>query len=172
MINFRILIIGLIYLILVTIVCVDYNASYVTNETTLLENTILEPEKHIEEQKSDFELLQESCSIYESYENWYCMAEIPKSDWFYVDYIIFSESSYDMFAYNPGDDDGMGPALGLCQIKEKSIHNLDTYYLSPINQLKECDDFVKNYQIGPNSDGPKYGTWENAYNFHIENGWW
>lgn len=86
-------------------------------------------------------------------------AGIKSSDYYYVDYIITKESSWNEKAIN-----SKSQAYGLCQALpgEKMKSTGEDWKTNPITQLKWCNEYAKS----------RYGSWEEAYNFWINNNWW
>lgn len=86
-------------------------------------------------------------------------AGIKSSDYHYVDYIITAESNWNYTATNP-----YSKAYGLCQAlpPEKMAVSGSDWKTNPDTQMDWCNGYANS----------RYGSWENAYNFHKANGWW
>lgn len=95
-----------------------------------------------------------------SHTDWMAAAGIDSDDYGYVDFIISHESGWAPTKYNYA---GSG-AYGLCQAlpASKMVTAGSDYMTNPITQLKWCNG----YAVG------RYGSWERAYNFWINNHWW
>lgn len=75
----------------------------------------------------------------------------------YVDYIAFKESTFDYTAIN--DETG---AIGIFQLNPH-WHEIPPYYKElPVVQVVWANKYMSD----------RYGTWQDAYLFHKENGWW
>ena len=86
---------------------------------------------------------------------------IAPSDYFYVDYIINHEAGWSgVTKWNYG---GSG-AYGICQSlpASKMASAGEDFMVNPITQLRWCNS----YAIA------RYGSWQQAYNFWINNNWW
>lgn len=98
-------------------------------------------------------------------------AGIAKEDWFYADFIIMHEGSYDPCKVNGGAHDCNYPtisnrkAYGVCQalpgIKMASIG--ESWQIDPVKQLKWCQQYAFS------SHG---GTWQSNYQFWILHRYW
>jgi len=86
-------------------------------------------------------------------------AGIKEEDHIFANYIIQHESSWSHTAENPTSG-----AYGLCQALpgSKMASAGPDWKTNPVTQLQWCDDYATS----------RYGTWQNAYNFWIENYWW
>ena len=95
-----------------------------------------------------------------NHNDWLIEAGISESDWGYVDYIITKESTWRYLVWNT---QGSG-AYGLCQAlpASKMATAGSDYMTNPITQLKWCDSYAK----------ARYGSWYQAYQFHLLNHWW
>ncbi len=86
--------------------------------------------------------------------NYMSQAGISIDDYIYVDYIITMESMWDYQAINYSSG-----AQGLCQMLPSLYGEQPS---DPIGQLINCNDYAIE----------RYGSWENAYQFWINNNWW
>lgn len=76
---------------------------------------------------------------------------------YYADQIITKESTWTMWAEN--DETG---SYGYCQANPNWHELSDTYKTNAIEQLQWCDNYAME----------RYGSWEEAYYFWIDNHWW
>lgn len=76
---------------------------------------------------------------------------------FYADQIITHESNWTMDAENESTS-----SYGYCQANPNWHELSDTYKTDAIEQLKWCDAYAMD----------RYGSWEEAYVFWINNEWW
>ena len=87
------------------------------------------------------------------------LAGIDSSDWEYVDYIMHRESTWRPILKNKTSG-----AYGICQ--SLPAHKMSTagddYMDNPLTQLKWCHDYAQQ----------RYGGWQQAYEFWIQNYWW
>lgn len=92
--------------------------------------------------------------------DWMQAADIPQSDWPYVDSIITKESQWRHQTWNTL---GSG-AYGLCQAlpAAKMASAGDDYMTNPVTQLKWCSNYA----------AERYGSWAEAYAFWQDNYWW
>lgn len=91
---------------------------------------------------------------------WLRSANIARSDWVFVDYIITKESNW---RYNVWNQQGSS-AYGLCQTL-LSIYRgeiSDDFMHNPVAQLKWCHQYAQQ----------RYGGWHDAYHFWLRNKWW
>lgn len=86
---------------------------------------------------------------------WMSAAGIASSDWGYVDYIVSKESGW-----NPNATNSSSGACGLVQALPCSKVPGNGY--DPVDNLR----WASGYATG------RYGSWEGAYNFWINNNWW
>lgn len=86
-------------------------------------------------------------------------AGIAPSDYAYVDYIVSRESSWNYRARNASSG-----AYGLCQSlpASKMASAGSDWEINPVTQLKWCHGYAQD----------RYGSWQAAYNFWINNRWW
>ncbi len=94
-----------------------------------------------------------------SHQDWMRQVGIPESDWSAVEYIIAHEGGWRFDATNPTSG-----AYGICQAlpaQKMQSAGLD-YRDNPITQLKWCNDYAKD----------RYGGWQQAYQFWVQNRWW
>lgn len=86
-------------------------------------------------------------------------AGISKDDYSYVDYIVSHESSWNYSAEN-----STSGAYGLCQAlpPTKMSSTGKDWKTNPVTQLIWCDNYAHS----------RYGSWESAYNFWVDNNWW
>ncbi len=84
---------------------------------------------------------------------------IAESDFFYVDYIISRESSWNYTATNP-----YSGAYGLCQALPGSKMSSagSDWETNPYTQMSWCNSYAIS----------RYGSWSGAYNFWLNNNWW
>ena len=95
-------------------------------------------------------------------------AGIDPADWQYVDFILEKESNWRPFVWNEQGS----PAYGLCQTMTTAhsdpsrtkypIVDIEDFMKNPVAQLRWCNS----YALG------KYGSWQAAYEFWLEKGWW
>lgn len=86
---------------------------------------------------------------------WMTEAGIDESDWGYVDYIVTRESTWNPNATNPSSG-----ACGLVQALPCSKVPGSGY--NPVDNLRWANGYATN----------RYGSWEKAYHFWINNHWW
>lgn len=86
-------------------------------------------------------------------------AGINSSDLKYVDYIISKESGWNYLIAN-----SYSGAYGLCQALpgSKMASSGSDWATNPETQLKWCNTYAVS----------RYGSWQGAYNFWIDNNWW
>lgn len=86
-------------------------------------------------------------------------AGIAESDWFYVDYIVFKESSWRVQATN-----SKSGAYGLCQAlpATKMASAGSDWRTNPITQLRWCDSYAHQ----------RYGSWQASYRAWLIKHWW
>lgn len=86
-------------------------------------------------------------------------AGIAESDFVYVDYIVFKESTWNYLARNPSSG-----AYGLCQALpgSKMASAGSDWETNPVTQLRWCDSYAK----------ARYGSWSAAYSFWLRNHYW
>lgn len=76
---------------------------------------------------------------------------------YYADQIITKESTWTMWAEN-----GETGSYGYCQANPHWHELSESYYTNAIEQLMWCDSYAMD----------RYGSWEEAYYFWLENHWW
>lgn len=103
--------------------------------------------------------LQTNGDISENKEAIMSAAGVPEDQYQYADYIIKRESGWDPTAANP-----VSSAYGLCQALpgKKMASAGSDWETNAVTQMKWCDGYATS----------RYGSWEKAYNFWIENHWW
>lgn len=86
-------------------------------------------------------------------------AGIAESDFVYVDYIVFKESTWNYLARNASSG-----AYGLCQALpgSKMASAGSDWETNPVTQLRWCDSYAK----------ARYGSWSAAYSFWLRNHYW
>lgn len=90
-------------------------------------------------------------------------AGIAPSDYQYVDYIITKESRW-----NPTARNASSGAYGLCQalpgskMANTALGGGPDWETNPVTQLRWCNGYATS----------RYGTWQAAYNFWLNNHWW
>jgi resuscitation-promoting factor RpfB len=86
-------------------------------------------------------------------------AGIAMSDYAYVDYIVSHESGWRPFARNASSG-----AFGLCQALpgSKMASSGSDWETNPVTQLRWCSGYAAS----------RYGSWANAYQTHVSQGWW
>lgn len=86
-------------------------------------------------------------------------AGIAMSDYAYVDYIVSHESGWRPFARNASSG-----AFGLCQALpgSKMASAGADWETNPVTQLRWCSGYATE----------RYGSWANAYQTHVSQGWW
>jgi len=114
--------------------------------------TIPEPERPPEPKK---EVVVEKKPVTGSKEEWLRLANIPESEWGYVDFIVQKESSWNPNAVNPN-----GGACGLAQALPCS--KLGTNWNDPVHALKWQHAYVTD----------RYGGYAQAYSFWKNNNWY
>ncbi len=93
-----------------------------------------------------------------SHADWMSSAGIPTSDQGYVNYIFSHESGWRPNAKNPS-----GKYVGLGQTSPSTLSRACPNWESdPICQIIFFDGYAKS----------RYGSWEKAYNFWTQRGWW
>lgn len=90
-----------------------------------------------------------------SKEDWMRQAGIPESDWWYVDFIVFKESSWNPSAVNKSSG-----ACGLAQALPCS--KIPGDWRDPVNSLRWQYQYVQN----------RYGGYKGAYEFWLINNWY
>lgn len=90
-----------------------------------------------------------------SKEEWLRLAEIPETEWGYVDYIVSKESSW-----NPNAVNKSSGACGLAQALPCS--KLGTNWSDPVHALKWQHQYVTD----------RYGGYAQAYTFWKNNNWY
>lgn len=86
---------------------------------------------------------------------WMAAAGIAAGDWGYVDYVVSRESGW-----NPNATNSSSGACGLVQALPCSKVPGNGY--NPVDNLR----WANGYATG------RYGSWQGAYNFWINNHWW
>lgn len=121
-----------------------------------LDNLDQQTEKEHHKQKSK---QSEKGTYYTEFEQEMLDAGIDQSDFDYVKFLVKHESNFDPKAVNP--DTG---AYGYCQALpgEKMSKFGDDWKTNPVTQLKWCNSYALD----------RYGSWERAYVFWLNNGWW
>lgn len=86
-------------------------------------------------------------------------AQIPESDWQAVDYIVSKESSWRHDAVNSSSG-----ATGLCQAlpASKMASEGEDYMTNAVTQLRWCHKYATQ----------RYGSWQGAFAFWVNNHWW
>lgn len=98
-----------------------------------------------------------------SKEEWLRLAEIPESEWGYVDYIVSKESGWNPCAYNPGKSDCNAQPTSACGLAQAlPCSKLGTNWSDPVHALKWQYNYVKG----------RYGGYAQAYNFWKINHWY
>jgi len=92
-----------------------------------------------------------------SHEDWMSEAGIGSGDYGYINYIFTNESGWNPAARNPAGYVGLG------QTSESNLASAcSNWQTDPVCQIR----FFNGYALG------RYGSWENAYDFKRDNGWW
>lgn len=86
-------------------------------------------------------------------------AGISSSDYTYVDYIVSKESGWNYLISN-----SVSGAYGLCQALpgSKMSSSGSDWATNPETQMSWCNSYALS----------RYGSWQAAYNFWLENNWW
>ena len=144
----------------------DKNTELVTAQNEL-DAQVLALEENSDEIKADLAQVEDDILEYTSVnadissdkEEIMSEAGISEDDYFYVDYIVTRESSWNYTATN-----SVSGAYGLCQslpgTKMESAGS--DWQTNPITQMIWCDGYAQE----------RYGSWESAYEFWISNHWW
>lgn len=84
---------------------------------------------------------------------------ISEADQVYVSYIIDHESTWNYLAVNSSSG-----AYGLCQaLPASKLESAGSdWKTNPITQMKWCNNYAME----------RYGSWQNAHSFWLENKWW
>lgn len=120
--------------------------------TTPTPEPAVEPERPPEPIKAK---VVEKKPVTGSKEEWLRLANIPESEWGYVDFIVQKESSWNPNAVNPN-----GGACGLAQALPCS--KLGTNWNDPVHALKWQHAYVTD----------RYGGYAQAYSFWKNNNWY
>lgn len=136
---------------------IDDQLSKINDTIEMMEylNDVKIPKEKNKKQKNKKEPKEKNYSKTELMKN----AGIKPSDYYYVDYIITKESSWNEKAIN-----SKSQAYGLCQALpgNKMAKSGDDWKTNPITQLKWCNEYANS----------RYGSWKKSYEFWIDNGWW
>ncbi|MDK2899224.1 MAG: resuscitation-promoting factor RpfB [Patescibacteria group bacterium] len=98
-----------------------------------------------------------------SHTDWMAAAGISEGDYGYVDYIITRESHWNPGAINSTGCGGNG-CYGLGQTNLKSLSGAcPSWQSDPVCQLRYFSSYAVNHG---------YGSWNAAYNFWVNHGWW
>lgn len=86
-------------------------------------------------------------------------AGISSSDYTYVDYIVSKESGWNYLISN-----SVSGAYGLCQALpgSKMSSSGSDWATNPETQMRWCNSYALS----------RYGSWQAAYNYWLENNWW
>ena len=87
-------------------------------------------------------------------------AGISEADWPYVDYIIDHESNWRPFIWNQQGSSAYGLCQTMMSLYEHEVE--DDFMTNPVAQLRWCHNYATS----------RYGSWQAAYEFWLENGWW
>ncbi len=120
--------------------------------TLIQEVVVQEPVKQIVARGKAFNIASDKSAVMSA-------AGISSSDQVYVNYIINRESRWNITARNSSSG-----AYGLCQALPggKMSSAGSDWETNPVTQLRWCHG----YALG------RYGSWEAAYNFWLNNHWW